>query len=81
MAFLIVLIIVVISAVILSSDCLDSGTEVPVTPKVPITPDMEIAKALLISSMKVNLRRLMNFLTRMWLKAYLLINSMKHGMI
>ncbi len=45
MAFLIVLIIVVISAVILSSDCLDSGTEVPVTPKVPITPDMEIAKA------------------------------------
>jgi hypothetical protein len=41
---LIILIIVVISAVILSSGCLDSGTEVPVTPKVPITPDMEIAE-------------------------------------
>jgi len=41
---LIVLIFVVISAVILSSGCLDSGTEVPVTPKVTITSDMEIAK-------------------------------------
>ncbi|MEA2053264.1 MAG: alpha/beta fold hydrolase [Euryarchaeota archaeon] len=43
-AFLIVLIFVVSSTVILSSGCLDSGTEVPVTPKVTITPDMEIAK-------------------------------------
>ena len=44
LAFLIVLIFVVSSAVILSGGCLDSGTEVPVTPKVTITPDMEIAK-------------------------------------
>ena len=43
-AFVIVLMFVVVSAMILSSGCLDSGTEVPVTPKVTITPDMEIAK-------------------------------------
>ena len=43
-AFVIVLMFVVVSAMILSSGCLDSGTEVPVTPKITITPDMEIAK-------------------------------------
>jgi len=50
--------------------------------EVAATSNMEtIAKPLLLSSMKVNLKRLMLFLTRMWLKPYLLINSIQPGIV